>query len=110
MSTTTHPVNSSPVSGVLQQLFSQLAPVVRQRTSDVSGAASDATASVTPESKLTVFLKRLGESIDRWEIKQEEAYLAQSSDIYDLEHRMRRLEYMRSSNANRWASNNSGCY
>jgi Protein of unknown function (DUF3563) len=38
-------------------------------------------------------LRRLAESPERREREREDAYLAESTDIYDLEYRMRELDH-----------------
>jgi Protein of unknown function (DUF3563) len=41
---------------------------------------------------ISVFLRRLAERLERRERDREQAYLAQSTDIYDLESRMREVD------------------
>lgn len=104
MSVITRQGSGSLILNALQQLCGQLVPVVHYRTSDAVGAASGA-SDVIAERKPMGFFKRLGQSLECREMKEQEAYLAESSDIYELEHRMKQLDHMRSSNGSQWYSN-----
>lgn len=107
MSVTTRQASGSPILNALQQLCAQLVPVVHYRASDVVGAASDAAANAAADRKPMGFFKRLGQSLECREMKQQEAYLAESADIYELEYRMKQLDHMRSSNGSQWCCNSS---
>lgn len=96
--TTIRQTNGSSVSHPLQDFFAQLTSAVAQSASLKKDAAFGASANVITEHKPMGFFKRLGQRIERMEMKRQEAYLAESTDIYDLENRIKQLEYMRSSN------------
>lgn len=98
MSVHTHPANNSPIFNAWQLLCSQLIPVVNYGPSDVTGFASGA-AKASTQQKPMGFFKRLGQRMERKEMARQEAYLAESTDIYDLEHRMKQMEYLSDSNA-----------
>jgi hypothetical protein len=98
MSVITRQASGSPIFNALQHLCAQLVPVVHYRASDAVGAT---------ERKPMGFFKRLGQSLERREMKEQEAYLAESADIYELEYRMKQLDHMRSSNGSQWCSNSS---
>ena len=86
---------ASPVFHPLQNFFAQLTSAVARQASPQTGAASGAVAAnVVIERKPMGFFKRLGQHIEHREMKRQEAYLAESTDIYDLEHRMKQLQYM----------------
>lgn len=96
--TTIRQTNGSPVSHPLQDFFAQLTSAVAQSAAPKNDATPDAAANVITEHKPMGFFKRLGQRIERMEMKRQEAYLADSTDIYDLEHRIKQLEHMRSPN------------
>ncbi|MDP3844348.1 MAG: DUF3563 family protein [Oxalobacteraceae bacterium] len=105
MSVITRQTSSSPLFNALQHLCAHLVPVVHYRASDAVGATSDATASAVAERKPMGFFKRLGQSLECREMKEQEAYLAESADIYELEYRMKQLDHVRSFNGSQWCSN-----
>jgi hypothetical protein len=96
--TTIGQTNGSTVFHPLQDFFAQLTSAVAQSATPKNDATPEAAANVITAHKPMGFFKRLGQRIERMEMKRQEAYLAESTDIYDLEHRIKQLEYRRSSN------------
>ena len=90
MSINTYAASSSSSFNILQFIYSRLVPVA---------------ADVGAERKPMGFFKRLGQRIERKGMERKEAYLADSTDICDLEHRMKQFENMRSNNSSQWGNN-----
>ena len=91
----------------LLAFFKSLAVVKTQRLALHDIAAGELTEQPASSGPFVSFFKQLVKSSERIEAERQEAYLAESVDIYDLEYRMRELDRKNQTKAI-WMSGSAG--
>jgi hypothetical protein len=93
MRTNDPPLYDNSLTGILARLTHGILQDANERAQKDSGASSSAFPNAV--SRPRGWLDRLDTWFWKQEMKSREAFLAQSTDIFDLEQRMRRLERAR---------------